>query len=236
MKHEQESAMKKSKKAAAEKAKKKILIVDDHPIMRQGLALLVRTDETLEVCGEAESASKAVEAAMRLKPDLVIADISLPGRNGLELIKDLHALQPGLPVLVVSMHDESIYAERVLRAGGRGYVMKGEGSQKLMTAIQQVLSGGIFVSQNISAQILELFSGRRSSASPVEKLSDREFEVFQLIGQGRSTREIAAELHISIKTVEVHRVNIKEKLDLKTASELIHYAVRWVDGQGAAGA
>ncbi|MGV3755008.1 MAG: LuxR C-terminal-related transcriptional regulator, partial [Verrucomicrobiota bacterium] len=116
------------------------------------------------------------------------------------------------------------------------YVMKGEGGQKLMTAIQQVLAGGIFVSQNISAQILELFSGRRSGTSPVEKLSDREFEVFQLIGQGRSTREIAAELHISIKTVEVHRVNIKEKLDLKTASELIHFAVRWVDGQGTTGA
>lgn len=227
--------MKKSKKPAAEKAKKKILIVDDHPIMRQGLALLIRTDPGLEVCGEAESASKAVEAAMDLKPDLVIADISLPGRNGLELIKDLQSLQPGLPVLVVSMHDESIYAERVLRAGGRGYVMKGEGGQKLMNAIQQVLGGGIFVSQNISAQILELFSGRRSGTSPVEKLSDREFEVFQLIGQGRSTREIAAELHISIKTVEVHRVNIKEKLDLKTASELIHYAVRWVDAQGTAG-
>jgi DNA-binding NarL/FixJ family response regulator len=227
--------MKKSKKQVVEKAKKQILIVDDHPIMRQGLALLIRTDPSLEVCGEAESASKAVEAAMRLKPDLVIADISLPGRNGLELIKDLHALQPGLPVLVVSMHDESIYAERVLRAGGRGYVMKGEGGQKLMTAIQQVLAGGIFVSQSISAQILELFSGRRSGNSPVEKLSDREFEVFQLIGQGRSTREIAAELHISIKTVEVHRVNIKEKLDLKTASELIHFAVRWVDAQGTQG-
>jgi DNA-binding NarL/FixJ family response regulator len=229
--------MKKSKKPAAEKAvKKKILIVDDHPIMRQGLALLIQTDPALEVCGEAESASKAIEAAMRLKPDLVIADISLPGRNGLELIKDLQALQPGLPVLVVSMHDEAIYAERVLRAGGRGYVMKGEGGQKLMTAIQQVMGGGIYVSQNISAQILELFSGRRSGSSPVEKLSDREFEVFQLIGQGRSTREIAAELHISIKTVEVHRVNIKEKLDLKTASELIHFAVRWVDGQGTTGA
>ena len=184
------------------------------------------------MCGEAEDASTAVAAAVKLKPDMVIADISLPGRNGLELIKDLHALQPGLPVLVVSMHDESIYAERVLRAGGRGYVMKGEGGQKLLTAIQQVLGGGIFVSENISARILELFSGRRSGASPVEKLSDREFEVFQLIGQGRSTRDIAAELHISIKTVEVHRVNIKEKLDLKTASELIHYAVRWVDGQG----
>ena len=227
--------MNKSKKPAAEKvAKKKILIVDDHPIMRQGLALLIKTDPALEVCGEAESASKAVEAAMRLKPDLVIADISLPGRNGLELIKDLQSLQPGLPVLVVSMHDEAIYAERVLRAGGRGYVMKGEGGQKLMTAIQQVMGGGIYVSQNISAHILEIFSGRRTGNSPVEKLSDREFEVFQLIGQGRSTREIAAELHISIKTVEVHRVNIKEKLDLKTASELIHFAVRWVDGQGNA--
>jgi len=227
--------MKKAKKQAIEVVKKRILIVDDHPIMRQGLALLVNNDPSLEVCGEAEDASSAVAAAVKLKPDMVIADISLPGRNGLELIKDLHALQPGLPVLVVSMHDESIYAERVLRAGGRGYVMKGEGGQKLLNAIQQVLGGGIFVSENISARILELFSGRRSGSSPVEKLSDREFEVFQLIGQGRSTRDIAAELHISIKTVEVHRVNIKEKLDLKTASELIHFAVRWVDGQGNAG-
>lgn len=225
----------KGKSKNTDASKKRILIVDDHPIMRQGLALLIRNEPGFEVCGEAEDASQAVEVTARLKPDLVIADISLPGRNGLELIKDLLALQPGLLILVVSMHDESIYAERVLRAGGRGYVMKGEGGQKLITAIRQVLGGGIYVSDSMSARILELFSGRRTASTSVEKLTDREFEVFQLIGQGRSTREIADELHISIKTVEVHRVNIKEKLELKTAPELIRYAVRWVEAQNSPG-
>ncbi len=168
------------------------------------------------------------------KFDLALLDISLPDKNGLELIKDIRALCPELPMLVVSMHDEMIYAERVLRAGGRGYIMKQEGGEKFLAAIRQVLAGQVYVSQNMSARILEVFSGRQPDnfSSPVRRLSDREFEVFQLIGQGIGTREIADKLHLSIKTVEVHRANIKEKLALKTATELVRYAVRWVDSQG----
>ena len=217
----------------AAKNKKRILIVDDHPMMRQGLAQLIGEEADLTICGEAEKASQALEGIGKLKPDLVLADISLPDKSGLELIKDMQAIQPGLMVLVISMHDESLYAERVLRAGGRGYIMKQEGGKKLMTAIRQVLSGQIYVSEKISARILEGFSGRRASndSSPVDKLSDRELEVFQLIGEGKGTREIAAQLHLSVKTVEVHRAHIKEKLSLKTAPELIRSAVRWAETQ-----
>ena len=214
--------------------KKRILIVDDHPMMRQGLAQLIGAEPDLAVCGEAENASLALETVSALKPDLVLADISLPGKNGLELIKDFQALQPGLPILVISMHDESLYAERVLRAGGRGYIMKQEGGKKLMLAIRQVLSGKIYVSEKISADILETFSGHRAGTegSPVEKLTDREFEVFQAVGQGQGTRDIAEKLHLSIKTVEAHRANIKTKLRLKSAVELVRYAVRWAESQG----
>lgn len=214
--------------------KKRILIVDDHPMMRQGLAQLIGAEPDLAVCGEAENAGLALEAIGTLNADLVLADISLPGKNGLELIKDFQAIRPGLPVLVISMHDESLYAERVLRAGGRGYIMKQEGGKKLMQAIRQVLSGKIYVSEKMSAEILETFSGRRAGTegSPVEKLTDREFEVFQAIGQGKGTREIADQLHLSIKTVEAHRSNIKSKLKLNSAVELVRYAVRWSESQG----
>jgi DNA-binding NarL/FixJ family response regulator len=222
-----------SKKSAAQN-KKRILIVDDHPMMRQGLAQLISVESDLTICAEAESAEAALNVVGKLKPDLVLADISLPGKNGLELIKDFQAIQPGLPVLVISMHDESLYAERVLRAGGRGYIMKQEGGKKLMLALRQVLAGKIYVSEKISADILEMFSGRRTGTegSPVEKLTDREFEVFQHIGQGKGTREIAEKLHLSVKTVEVHRANIKAKLKLNSASELVHFAVRWAESQG----
>jgi DNA-binding NarL/FixJ family response regulator len=221
-----------SKKPAP--VKKRILIVDDHPMMRQGLAQLIAAEPDLTVCGEAENAERALDNLGGLKPDLVLADISLPGKNGLELIKDFQVIQPGLPVLVISMHDESLYAERVLRAGGRGYIMKQEGGKKLMLAIQQVLAGKIYVSEKMSAEILEAFSGRRAGteSSPVEKLTDREFEVFQSLGQGKGTREIAEKLHLSVKTIEAHRANIKAKLKLKSASELIHFAVRWSESQG----
>jgi len=223
------SARKKSPAAAT----KRILILDDHPMMREGLAQLIGNEPDLVVCGEAENANEAIDKINDLKPDLLLADITLPGKNGLELIKDVQALQPGLAVLVISMHDESLYTERVLRAGGRGYIMKQEGGRKLMLAIRQVLSGQIYVSEKMSAKILETFSGRRGDAagSPVEKLTDREFEVFQLIGEGKATKEIAAHLRLSAKTVEVHRLNIKRKLNVHTAAELIRYAVRWVEGQ-----
>jgi len=209
---------------------KKILIVDDHPMMREGLAQLINREKDLEVAGEAETAAMAVEKSAQLKPDLVIVDITLPGRSGLELIRDIHAVHPAALVLVVSMHEESLYAERVLRAGGRGYVMKQAGGKKLMEAIHTVLAGQIYVSSNTSARILESFSRTRAepAATGVESLSDREFEIFRLIGQGESTRDIAKKLNLSVKTVEVHRLNIKNKLKLATASELIHFAVRWM--------
>ncbi len=221
-----------SKKSTAQKPKR-IFIVDDHPMMRQGLGQLIGAEQDLAVCGEAENAESALAGVSAAKPDLVLADISLPGKNGLELIKDFQASQPGLPVLVISMHDESLYAGRVLRAGGRGYIMKQEGGKKLMQAIRQVLAGKIYVSEKMSAEILETFSGSRAGteSSPVKKLTDREFEILQLIGQGRGTRAIADQLHLSVKTVEAHRANIKAKLDLKSAPELVRFAVRWAESQ-----
>jgi DNA-binding NarL/FixJ family response regulator len=224
--------MSSKRKTSSKSGKTKILIVDDHPMMRQGLGLLIENEPDLAVCGEAERAHEALDAVQKLQPDLVLVDITLPDKSGLELIKDIVAMYPGLPALVISMHDETLYAERVLRAGGRGYIMKQEGGKKLVQAMRTVLAGQIYVSDKMSAKILELFSGRPGSAqSPIEKLTDREFEIFRLIGEGLDTRAIAQKLHISVKTVEVHRVNIKEKLDLKTASELIRYAVRWVEAQ-----
>ena len=224
--------MTQKKKAAS--AKTKILLVDDHPMMREGLGQIIANQPDLMVCGEAENAFQALELLGKLKPDLIVADITLPDKSGLELIKDIQALHPRLPVIVISMHDEALYAERVLRAGGRGYVMKHEGGKKIMQAIREVLSGKISVSEKMSAKILEIFSGHRAEAasSPVETLTDREFEVFRHIGEGLSTKEIAAKMCVSTKTVEVHRMNIKAKLNLKTMSELIRYAVRWVESQG----
>jgi DNA-binding NarL/FixJ family response regulator len=211
----------------------RILIVDDHPMMREGLAQLIGGQQDMTVCGEAGNAQEALEMVRLLQPNLVLADITLPGRNGLELIKDIQALEASVAVLVISMHDEALYAERVLRAGGRGYVMKQEGGKRIMEAIRQVAAGKIFVSDKMSARILEIFSGRRTEAgaSPVENLTDREFEVFQLIGQGMETKELARELHVSPKTIEVHRANIKAKLKVKSMAELIRYAVRWVESE-----
>lgn len=217
----------------AKKPKRTVLIVDDHPMMRHGLSQLISIEPDLVACGEAEDAHQALEFLATHTPDLVLADISLPDKHGLELIKDIQALHPNLPVLVVSMHDESLYAERVLRAGGRGYIMKQEGGKKMIHAIRTVLNGQIYVSEKMSAKILEIFSGRRSesSRSPVERLTDREFEVFQMIGLGKGTRQIAEALHLSVKTVEVHRLHIKEKLELTDAPSLVRYAVRWVEAQ-----
>lgn len=205
-------------------------------MMREGLAQLINNESDLMACCQADTAGQALQLVSEQKPELALLDISLPDKNGLELIKDIHVLCPDILILVVSMHDETLYAERVLRAGARGYIMKQEGGKKLMQAIRHVLSGQIYVSEKMSAKILEIFSGRgaKSGGSPVERLSDREFEVFQLIGEGRGTREIAGHLHLSIKTVEVHRANIKEKLNLKTAADLVHYAIRWAEAQGVA--
>lgn len=223
-----------SRMAAAPSSKKtNILIVDDHPMMREGLAQLIGREADLAVCGEAENAAKALEAVNELTPDLVLIDITLNGRNGLELIKDVLSVAPDTLILVISMHDETLYAERVLRAGGRGYVMKQEGGKKIMQAIRKVLEGQIHVSEKIAAKILDLFSGRRPQAenSPLERLTDRELEVFQLIGEALSTKEIGAKLNISGKTVEVHKGHIKDKLAMKNTRELISYAARWMGSQ-----
>lgn len=214
-------------------SKKRILIVDDHPVMRGGLAHLLDRQPDLVVCGEAGDPAAAFAAIQTAKPDLVLTDISMPGRSGLEFIKDLRAACPALLILVVSMHDELIYAERVLRAGAHGYIMKEAGGGALLAALRQVLAGAQYVSPRMSARILENLSARkpRGSQSPIQSLSDREFEVFQLIGQGRGTREIADRLHLSPKTVDVHRGHIKEKLGLDDATALVRYAVRWVETQ-----
>jgi DNA-binding NarL/FixJ family response regulator len=212
---------------------RRILIVDDHPFMRAGLAQLIDKQAGLRVCGEAGNPADAFTELKKGKFDLVLSDITMPGRSGIEFIKDLLASHPGLPVLVVSMHDELIYAERVLRAGARGYIMKEAGGEALLAAIRQVLSGEVYVSPKMSARILGELSGRkpRGSQSPIEKLTDREFEIFQLIGQGKSTRDIATQLHLSSKTVDVHRAHIKEKLNLVDTTSLVRHAVRWVETQ-----
>ena len=213
-------------------ARKRVFLVDDHPIMRQGLAQLINHEPDLVVVGEANDASAGLAGVTDSKPDLVVIDISLPGKNGLELIKDIRNTNKTVALLIHSMHDESLYVERVLRAGAQGYIMKQEGAKKVMDAIRKVLSGEIYVSAAMSGKILEIFSGRRpSTQDPVAALSDRQFEIFQMIGQGKGTREIADELGVSVKTVDAHRANIKEKLHLRSGVELMSYAVRWVEGQ-----
>ena len=214
-------------------AKKRVLIVDDHPIFRAGLTGLVNLEVELTVCGEAHDAAQAMQALEKLKPDLVLLDMSLPGKSGLELVKDIRALAPQTPVLIISMHDETLYAERVIRAGGRGYIMKQEGPEKIVQAVRKVLSGGISVSERIASQILDAMSGGKGGATTsVSALTDREFEVYRLLGQGKEPHEIARTLHLSIKTVDTHRAHIRQKLGLRNATELIHHATRWTAEQG----
>lgn len=215
--------------------RKGIMVVDDHPMTRAGLAQLINKQAEMEVCGEANSPLEALRKISKRRPDLVLIDISMPGGSGLEFIKDVVALHQGLPILVVSMHDELIYAERVLHAGARGYIMKEAGGEMLLMAIRRVLSGEVYVSGRVVATLLEAVSGHRPrrSESPIQKLSDREFEVFDLIGQGQSTREIAHQLHLSLKTVATHRDHIKDKLRLANATALVRYAVRWVAARDA---
>lgn len=215
--------------------RKRILIVDDHAVLREGLLPQINREADLLVCGEAVNAREALTAIERLEPDLVLADINLPGRNGLELIRDIHVLRPGLPVLVLSMHDETLFAERVLRAGGRGYVSKRAGGDVLIAAIRRVLKGQVYLSDEVSTRLLDGLSGQRRrsrTVSPVELLTDRELEVFGLIGQAKETKEISRRLGMSAKTVEAHRASIKRKLKLKTGPELTRHAVLWVEAVG----
>jgi len=219
-------------KSAATPAKKKVFIVDDHPITRLGLVETLNREPDLTVCGQAGTAREAIEAIGRLKPDVLLMDLTLPDKEGLEFIKDLQALHPELPVLVCSMHDEAFYASRVLRAGGRGYVMKSEGPEKIVAALRTVLDGQIALSPQMSARLLEAYSGKRKgSGVPEDKLTDRELEVLRLFGEGWSTEEIGQKLHLSPKTVDVHRGKIKEKLGLPTTPEFLRFAIRWVQAQ-----
>jgi DNA-binding NarL/FixJ family response regulator len=210
-------------------ARKRILIVDDHPITRYGLIQLINREPDLLVCGDAESAAQALSNAKAVQPDLVLADITMPGKSGLDFIKDMQMQFPDVPVLVMSMHDENLYAERVLRVGGRGYIMKNEGGERLLEAIRVVLQGQVYVSKSMSAALLDGITRRhsRSAEATPGVLSDREFEVFQLIGQGLSTRQIGQRLNLSVKTVGTHRHHIKQKLNLQTGPELVRHAVRW---------
>jgi len=214
--------------------RKRIMLVDDHPMTRAGLEQIINKQTDIEVCCQAGDPAEAFRSLSAAKPDLIITDITMPGRSGFEFIKDILAFYEDLPILVLTMHDELIYAERALRAGARGYIMKEAGGEKLLGAIRQVLSGRVYVSEQMSASLLDSMSGHRprGSDSPIKKLSDREFEVFQLIGQGKSTNDIAKQLHLSPKTVDVHRAHIKEKLQLADALSLVRHAVRWVETEG----
>jgi len=212
--------------------KNKVFVVDDHPIVRQGLTLLINQESDLTVCGVAEEMHSALQSIDSTNPDIVILDISLSGPDGLDLLKHLRTRHPKLPVLMLSMHDESIYAERTLRAGANGYIMKQEATEKVLVAVRRILSNEIYVSERIASNMLRHYvrGDQRVQNSPVTELSDRELEIFRLIGQGHATRQIANELHLSVKTVESYQAHIKEKLSLHSARELVQHAIRWMSG------
>lgn len=215
--------------------KTRLLLVDDHPLMRKGLALTLDAEPDFEVVGQAADAEEALDQFDTLAPDFVLADISLPGMNGLELVKHLTARQPDLKILVVSRHDEALYAERAVRAGAKGYVSKLQADDDIVHAIRYVLRGGIYLSDELKDKLLfGAAVGRKAPMqSPLEVLSDRELEVFEMTGRGLPTREIAERLHLSVKTVESYRARIKTKLGLDSGTELMQHAVRWVEGEGA---
>jgi len=225
--------MKNSRNNPSAVLRKKILIIDDHPIMRYGLAQLIRQESDLEVCGEVPDAKTGLAATKELAPNLVLVDLTLPGKSGLELIKEIKAQCPESAILVLSIHEESAYAERVLKAGGSGYLMKSAGGQKVLQAVRQVLGGKIYLSEKMSAIVLGAFAGRRPTAthSTLGMLTEREFQVFEMIGQAMTTQEIASLLSISPKTVETHRIHLVEKLKVKGTPELTRFAIRWVRAQ-----
>jgi len=212
-------------------AKKTILLVDDHPVLRRGLASLIESEPDLAVCGEAATCRAALEAIRDSRPDLVTVDLELDGSDGLDLVKDMKTHHPEIPALVLSMHDETVYAERSLRAGARGYITKQQLDDTVLVAIRRLLEGETYMSDKLEARLAAKFVGGRTleTDSPLDALSDRELQVFRLIGQGRSTRQIAETLHLSIKTIESHREHIKQKLNLESAPELARRATQWVE-------
>lgn len=215
-------------------ARRRIFVVDDHPLVREGLSRLINQEADLWVCAEAEDAAQAYADIVRTQPDGVVVDLSLRGDSGLDLIKRLQTLPRPPAVLVLSMHDEAFYAERVLRSGALGYVMKRESSGKIIAGLRHVLRGKLYVSPSIAARAAERFlrSGTSAGGSPVDSLTDRELDVFRRIGHGEETRRIAEQLHLSMKTVQTHCAHIKEKLGFPNATVLMREAVRWVEGQG----
>jgi DNA-binding NarL/FixJ family response regulator len=217
-----------SPEQSAPTTKKLVLVVDDHPLLRQGLAMLINQQQDMQVCGEAEEARVAMQCIAQKRPDIMILDISLKGPDGLELLKSIRASDPDLPVLVLSMHDEAIYAERALRAKANGYIMKQEATEKVLVALRRILNGDVYLSENMSKKMLQQYiDGGPSLQSRIAILSDRELEVFRRIGEGRATREIAEDLHLSIKTVETYQAHIKEKLSLRSGRELVQHAIQW---------
>jgi len=221
--------MAQAKQTQVKDNRRRILLVDDHAIVRYGLAQLINRESDLTVCGEEEDAAHALSTVGRVKPDLVVADISLKESSGLELVRNIKAQSTGLPVLVVSAHDESVYAEIAFRAGALGYLMKGEALEKIVTAIRRVLNGNIYVSDALAARMLRQQANGRADMqeSLAGRLSSRELEVFQLIGEWKKTSEIARQLHLSVKTIEYYREQIKQKLDLRDAAELTQRATMW---------
>ncbi len=217
-------------KDKAGNSKSKIMLVDDHPIVRQGLSELISHQEDMTVSGEAESVAAALAIMEKTLPDLAIVDISLKDSSGIELIKDMKVRFPDVKVLVLSMHDEAFYAERVLRAGAKGYVTKGEPAETVLAAIRKIIGGEIHLSEQMSSRMLSKFvdGPAKTGGLPAERLTDRELQVFEMIGHGTSTRQIAENLHLSIKTIESHRENIKSKLKLQNATELLRHAIQWV--------
>jgi len=216
--------------ALSSPVKRKVLLVDDHPIVREGMALLINREPDLAVCADAEESNSALQAIESLRPDLAIVDISLPGRDGLELLKMIRAKDPQLPVLILSMHGEGVYAERALRAGANGYIMKHEATEKVLIAIRRILNREIYVSEQMANRMLRHFAGARGAhesndRSPLDGLSDRELEVLRRMGEGQSTRQIAEELHLSVKTIETHQARVKEKLSLRSSRELVQFAI-----------
>ena len=212
--------------------KRRIFVVDDHPIVRQGLAQLINNEQDLVVCGQGEEAYQSLRAIKEARPDLALVDVSLKDSDGIELLKELRAAVPDLPVLILSMHDESLYAERALRAGARGYIMKQEAPQTLLSAVRKVLAGDVYVSEKMGAALLQRIVGGKKPGGdlPMDRLTDRELEIFGMIGAGQSVKEIADKLFLSVKTVEAHREHIKEKLNLKSSAELLRFAIRNAPG------
>ncbi len=219
---------------SSEPVRHRIFLVDDHPVTREGVRVLIDQEPDLVVCGQADSAPAALQLIQRLKPDLAVVDITLKTTSGIELMKNVKALLPDLPVLIMSMHDESLYAERALRAGAKGYVMKHEASDRILTAIRSVIAGDLYLSEKMKEKMLHRLvrSRKNEVVFTIDTLSDREMEVFQLIGNGFGTRQIAEKLNLSVKTIDSYREHLKLKLRLEKGSDLVRHAIQWVRSEG----